>query len=82
MDPDDHLSHLETGYRLILRSSPSGAHNDKLNELIQKIKPETVVFVAVMVMFNNQLKKTWLLNITFFLTDTDTTVSGLMFWIN
>ncbi|XP_040252301.2 B3 domain-containing protein Os03g0619800-like [Aegilops tauschii subsp. strangulata] len=48
MEPEGQLSPPETDYGLILRSCLSGAQNEIVNALIQKVKRETVVFVAVM----------------------------------
>lgn len=48
VEPEDRLSPPETDYGLILRSCVSGAQSERVNALIQKVIPETVVFVAVM----------------------------------
>ncbi|XBJ07135.1 hypothetical protein VPH35_012701 [Triticum aestivum] len=48
VEPEDGQSPPETDCGLILRGCLSGAQSERLNALIQKVKPETVVFVAVM----------------------------------
>ena len=48
VEPEDGQSPPETDCGIILRGCLSGAQSERLNALIQKVKPETVVFVAVM----------------------------------
>jgi hypothetical protein len=44
----DHPTPPEADYGIIFRSCLSGAQMDKVNRLIQEVKPKTIVFVATM----------------------------------
>ncbi|KAK1691979.1 hypothetical protein QYE76_008676 [Lolium multiflorum] len=44
----DHPTPPEADHGIIFRSCPSGAQMDKVNRLIQEVKPKTIVFAATM----------------------------------
>ena len=62
-ESDDHPTPPEADYGVIFRSYLSGTQMERVNMLIHKIKPETIVFVATMRKCDVQLPTPLLVNL-------------------
>ena len=66
-ESDDHPAPPEADYGVIFRSYLFGAQMERVNTLIQKVKPETTVFVATMRRCDVQLPSPLLVNFCSFM---------------